>query len=402
MRLFTALLPALVALMAAGNGAWAADEIEPSVVKLAVTKREPDYLRPWTKASPSKVTGSGAVIAGGRILTNAHVVMHASEVFIQLREGGDQHTARVLAVAPGMDLALIEPVDPSLLASVPPLELADELPRLKSQVSVYGYPTGGEDLSITNGIVSRVEFTNYNFGAAGVRVQVDAALNPGNSGGPAIQDGRIIGLVFSGIREADNIGYLIPTEEIQTFLADVSDGAYDGKPSIFESYQTAENDAVRAFLEMTPETTGIIIADTTEGDDYPLRRWDVITHVGAHAVDNQGYVAVRDGLRLKFLYYVQKLAVDGFVELTILRDGESQIVRVPVAEGSVSRILHLRAACLLGRHAGVRPRAGINRPGDAAGTGQPHAQTAAGAPIRTGGAARDRRLAGVPSSDRQG
>ena len=71
------------------------------------------------------------------------------------------------------------------------MSLADELPQPKSQVSVYGYPTGGDDLSITDGIVSRIEFTSYNFGAAGVRVQVDAALNPGNSGGPAIQDGKI-------------------------------------------------------------------------------------------------------------------------------------------------------------------------------------------------------------------
>jgi S1-C subfamily serine protease len=311
-------------------GHTGAAEVESSVVKLSVTKREPDHFRPWTKASPSKVSGSGVVIAGQRILTNAHVVMYASEVFVQLRQGGDQHTAKVLAVAPGMDLALVELEDSDVLDGIAPLSLADELPQPKSQVSVYGYPTGGDDLSITDGIVSRIEFTSYNFGAAGVRIQVDAALNPGNSGGPAIQDGRIIGLVFSGIREAENIGYIIPTEEIQTFLTDAGDGEYEGKPMLFESYQTAENDAVRAFLKMSAETTGVIVADPLESDDNPIKKWDVITHVGPHAIDNQGYVSVRDGLRLKFLYYVQKLAADGEVELTILRNGESQVIRVPV------------------------------------------------------------------------
>ena len=316
----------------AASPSRAAEDVEESVVKISVTKREPDQFRPWTKASPSKVSGSGVVIAGPRILTNAHVVMYASEVFVQLRQGGDQHTAKVISVAPGMDLAVVELVDSSVLEDITPLDLADDLPQPKSQVSVYGYPTGGEDLSITDGIVSRIEFTTYNFGASGVRIQVDAALNPGNSGGPAIQDGKIIGLVFSGIREADNIGYLIPTEEIQTFLSDASDGEYEGKPSLFDGYQTAENDAVRKYLKMKSEETGVIVADPLESeeDDKSLEPWDVITHVGPHAIDNQGYVAVRDGLRLKFMYYVQKLAEEGAIELTVLRKGESQVVRVPV------------------------------------------------------------------------
>ncbi len=310
----------------------AESEVEKSVVKLNVTKREPDYFRPWTKASPSKVSGSGVVIAGPRILTNAHVVMFASEVFVQLRQGGDQFTAKVKAIAPGIDLALVELDDPKALADVAPVSLADELPQPKSRISVYGFPTGGDDLSVTDGIVSRIEFTSYNYGAAGVRVQVDAALNPGNSGGPAIQDGKIAGLVFSKIQEAENIGYLIPPEEIQSFLSDASDGKYEGAPQLFDGCQTAENDALRAYLKIPKGTTGVVIADPyRKKDDYPLKKWDVITHVGPHAIDNQGYVEVRDGLRLKFLYYVPKLASEGKVELTILRDGKSEVVHVPAS-----------------------------------------------------------------------
>jgi hypothetical protein len=81
---------------------------------------------------------------------------------------------------------------------------------------------------------------------------------------------------------------------------------------------------------MTSDMTGVIVAEPLDDDDHPLEPWDVITHVGPHAIDNQGYVAVRDGLRLKFMYYVQKLASDGAIELTVLRKGESQVVRVPV------------------------------------------------------------------------
>jgi S1-C subfamily serine protease len=315
---------------ASSTAAFAAG-VEASVVKLNVTKRDPDFMRPWTKASPSKVSGSGVVISGSRILTNAHVVMYASEVLVQLRQGGDQLVGQVTAIAPGIDLAIVELKDPSGLEGIAAIDLAAELPQPKSQVSVYGYPQGGDDLSVTDGIVSRIEFTSYNFGTAGVRVQVDAALNPGNSGGPAIQDGKIVGLVFSGMKEAENIGYLIPPEEIQAFLKDSGDGQYDGIPLLFESYQTAENEALRAFLKLKKEDTGIVIAEpASDEDDYPLKKWDVVTHIGPHAIDNQGFVDVRDGLRLKFLYYVPKLASNGKVEVTVLRDGKSQVLQVPV------------------------------------------------------------------------
>src|SRR5262245_27499315 len=329
---FLAVSALLVATLPTVQTAWGEDKIEPSVVKLLVTKREPDYFRPWTKAKPEKASGSGVVIDGKRILTNAHVVMHASQVFVQMRRGGDQLNAKVKAIGPGIDLAIVELTDPEQLKDVPALPLAEELPQLKSHVSVYGYPAGGDDLSITDGIVSRIEFTSYNFAAGGVRVQVDAALNPGNSGGPAVNEGKIVGLVFSKINEAENIGYLIPPDEIREFLKFVDKGHYDGNMLLLDEYQTAENDALRKFLKMSSDVTGVVITKPYSDDDsYPLKKWDVITHVGDHVVDNQGYVDVRDGLRMRFLYFVAREAKDGKIGLTILRDGEKKDVTVPVA-----------------------------------------------------------------------
>ena len=333
-QLFTCYLAVavLVEIPLGGRSAFATDGVESSVVKLLVTKRQPDYFRPWTKAAPEKVSGSGVVIDGKRILTNAHVVMHASEVYVQMRRGGDQLAAKVKAIGPGIDLALVELNDPDKLKDIPALPLAKELPQLKSRVSVYGYPKGGDDLSVTDGIVSRIEFTSYNYSAGGVRVQVDAALNPGNSGGPAVDNGKIVGLVFSKIVEAENIGYLIPPEEIRAFLTGVKNGKYAGNVLLFDDYQTAENDALRAFLKIPSNTTGVVITKPYRDDaSYPLKQWDVITHVGSHAIDNQGYVDVREGLRMRFLYYVARLAKDGKIKLTVLRDGKKKELSVPVA-----------------------------------------------------------------------
>ena len=101
---------------------------------------------------------------------------------------------------------------------------------------------------------------------------------------------------------------------------------------LLDEYQTAENEALRKFLKIPADVTGIVITKPySDDEDYPLKQWDVITHVGTHAIDNQGYVDVRDGLRMRFLYYVARLAKDGKIDLTILRDGEKKEVSVPVA-----------------------------------------------------------------------
>ncbi|MGZ5183146.1 MAG: trypsin-like peptidase domain-containing protein, partial [Ramlibacter sp.] len=132
--------------------------VERSVVKIFSTLRRPDPYKPWTKATPQDVTGSGVIIEGKRILTNAHVVGYASQVQVQASEDGDKVGATVVAVARGMDLALLKLDDESFFDKHPALPRASVLPDVREQVFAYGYPVGGNSLSITKGIVSRVEF----------------------------------------------------------------------------------------------------------------------------------------------------------------------------------------------------------------------------------------------------
>src|SRR4029077_5138718 len=113
---------------------------------------------------------------------------------------------------------------------------------------------------------------------SGLRIQVDAALNFGNSGGPAVSDGKLVGLGFSLIQNAQSIGYLIPVEEIQLFLADIADSKYDGKPQLYDFLQTVENDALRQRLILPAGVTGVMVTEPYRQDpDYPLKEWDVIT-----------------------------------------------------------------------------------------------------------------------------
>lgn len=305
--------------------------VENSVVKVFATLRQPDPTKPWTKMEPSEITASGVVISGKRILTNAHVVQYASEVQVQANQAGDKLPAIVKAVGPGIDLAILELEDQKFFDSHAPLPFRKSLPDSKDPVMVYGYPTGGASLSITKGIISRIEFTNYSLSALGLRIQIDAAINPGNSGGPAVVNDEIVGLAFSHLQMAQNIGYIIPVEEIEMFLQDVADGQYDGKPVMYDDLQTLENPALRSYLHLPESVQGMVVHRPFDSSaNYPLKEWDVITRIGDVPVDDEGMIKLGDTLRVRFLYMVQKLAEKDTVPLTVFRGGKELKINLPV------------------------------------------------------------------------
>lgn len=305
--------------------------VENTVVKVFSTIRYPDPYKPWTKQAPRETSGTGVIIEGKRILTNAHVVLYASQVQVQANQSGDKISATVETIAQGIDLAILKLDDETFFDSRPPIRRASKLPDVKDSVMVYGFPTGGTNLSITKGIVSRIDFTLYNFPTSGLRIQIDAAINPGNSGGPAVADDQMIGVAFSRLGGGDNIGYIIPCEEIELFLKDAADGRYDGKPALFDSLQTFENPALRPYLKLGRGIDGMIVTEIDATDvSYPLKIWDVITHIGDTPIDNEGMVRIGD-IRVRFHYMLQRVATSGRVSLKVFRAGQELTLSVPVA-----------------------------------------------------------------------
>jgi len=319
------------------NGGGSPD-VTRSLVKVYATKRLPDLARPWSKQPSAEVTGSGMVIAGRRILTSNHVVSYASTVLVQPEGSSEKLRARVVAADLGIDLAVLEPENTSLFAAYPPIAISDDLPDVGSAVAVYGYPTGGQSMSVTKGVVSRVEVTDY-FDALALRIQVDAALNPGNSGGPALVGDQLVGVAFSVANSTQNIGYLVPTEEVRSFLNAVDKGEAPAHPRLPISRQTLDNAALRSWLGL--ETAGqgdVITCLESEVDDYPLKKWDVLSAIGEHDIDNSGLVELKPGLRVAADYFVPKLVHDGRVPMTVMRDGKRLQVEVPVA-GAPDRVM---------------------------------------------------------------
>ena len=325
--------------------AYAQQVIEKSVVKIYTTQRTPDVFKPWSKMSSNEISGSGVVISGNRILTNAHVVTYASQVYVQPYQSADKISAKVLGIAPGIDLAILKLDDEDFFKDHPPLPMSDVVPKPGEKVNAYGYPMGGAGLSVTEGIVSRIEFSSYYYDTAGLRIQVDAALNPGNSGGPVISDKKIVGIVFSGIRQADNIGYLIPVEEVKLFLDDMKDDKYDGKPMMFDQLQTLENDALREKLGLKKSQTGMMVTKPYgDTEKNLLKKWDILTRIGDNNIDNEGKVITKDGLRLNFAYMIQHLVKNNKIDLTIIRNGKDMKIELPLESERNSLVPSLKGS----------------------------------------------------------
>lgn len=341
------LASSLLGLVGQANAAEAsganAQLVEDSVVKIFATIRRPDPTKPWQKQQPQEATATGVVISGKRILTNAHVVNYATQIEIQANQSGSKIPATVIAISHGMDLAIIKPDDAAFFDSHKPLDCTRKLPELKDPVMAYGYPAGGSNLSITKGIISRIEFTGFNFFTSGLRIQIDAAINPGNSGGPAIVDNKMIGLAFASLVGVgvQNIGYIIPCEEVNLFLDDVADGEYTGKPAMFDDLQTFENPALRTYLKVPANVEGIVVHEPY-GADSALKQWDIITRIGDTKIDNEGMVRIGSNLRIRFQYLIQKIAKNGKVPLTVVREGKEVQVNQPVPTDRPTLIGDLR------------------------------------------------------------
>jgi S1-C subfamily serine protease len=321
---------ALVGMMVVPS--YAGRDLREAIVKIYTVYSKYDYDMPWQLSGQDRAVGSGCIIEGNRILTNAHVV--ADRVFIQVKRAGqaEKYNAAVAVVAHECDLALLQVDDPSFFAGVKPLRVGS-LPQMRDQVAVYGFPIGGDELSITEGVVSRIEHTRYaHSGSQLLACQIDAAINPGNSGGPVIKDGKIAGIAFQGFMHAQNIGYVVPATLVDRFLRDSADGAYDGIPAIGISWQPMENPGLRAHLQMADGQTGVLITYIAPGSSARgiVQTGDVLLAIEDQPIANDGTIPFRDTERIHLSNAVHHKFMGESVDCTLLRAGQVREVTIPL------------------------------------------------------------------------
>jgi S1-C subfamily serine protease len=295
-------------------------KIKNSIIKIYSVTSHPDYYRPWQHVL-KRQTGSGCVIEGNQILTNAHVV--ANQTFIEVRKQGfpRRYKARVFMISHEADLALLKVEDKTFFDGIEPLQFGG-LPDIQQEVLVYGFPTGGDTISITKGIISRIEHVRYShsslFFLAG---QIDAAINPGNSGGPVIADQKLVGIAMQGRRDAENIGYLIPVPVINHFLIDIKDGSYGGFPELGIITQEMENPDMKAKHRVPDSKTGVLITHIFHSSPAKgiLKEGDIILSIDGHKVSDDGTVEFRKQQRTRMGHFIDMHQVEDKVNIEFLR-----------------------------------------------------------------------------------
>jgi S1-C subfamily serine protease len=307
-----------------------------SVVKVMTTSDAPDYDQPWQTQGPDGAVGSGVIAMtsrGPRVLTNAHVV--ENQVFIEVRRYGKSRKfeASVEGVGHVCDLALLKVEDPEFADGAPAFPIGD-LPSLGDRVAALGFPIGGDRLSITEGIVSRIEMYPYAHSQRNLlAVQIDAAINSGSSGGPVVKDGRLVGIAFQSMDDAENIGYMIGAPVVQHFLRDIENDTQDGFPDLGVVTQELESRAHRRSLGLSPNSHGgVLITGVIHGGSAwgILKTGDVLLTVDRKRVAADGSIRFRKGERIDMTYQIARRHVGETISVEVYRDGEVRSFDVPM------------------------------------------------------------------------
>ncbi|MGQ9661436.1 MAG: trypsin-like peptidase domain-containing protein [Kiritimatiellia bacterium] len=309
------------------------DSVRRSVVKIYVTIQRDNYTLPWQRHAPTTGTGSGFIIKKKRILTNAHLVSDCR--FIEIQRDGDprRYQAEVGFVGHDCDLAVVTVQDLRFFEDTQPLQFATELPRINDPVEVLGYPLGGTVLSVTRGVVSRIDYNVYAHSGVDQHLvlQVDAAINPGNSGGPVLYRGRVVGLAFQGLSAAENIGYSIPLPVIQHFLRDIEDGVYNGYPELGVGFFPIRNEALRRSLQLPDGKDGLALyyIDPFGSARGFLREGDVLTSIDGRPIAQDGTILL-DGIPVLFAELLERKQWGETITLGVCRDGREFSIPIPL------------------------------------------------------------------------
>lgn len=307
-----------------------------AIVRVEVDTKQPNYRVPWNIGGMSSGNGTGFLVGPNKFLTNAHVVSNGRLIYIKKVNDPKPYKARVVHVAHDCDLAMIEVESEdefmTAFSGVEPLFIG-EIPKLNTTVVAIGYPIGGERISVTRGVVSRIDFRTYSHSSIDnhLTIQVDAAINPGNSGGPVLQSNQVVGVAFQGYSGsvAQNTGYMIPVPVIERFLKDVEDGSYDFYVDLATSVLNILNPAQRRALGLPNDGIGVMVSDADAAGSAGgvLKTKDVLLSIDGHLIASDGFIEI-EGERVDLNEIIERKYAGDTVDLEVWRDQEREEITI--------------------------------------------------------------------------
>ncbi len=303
-----------------------------TVVQIFSQVAEFDWLEPYKTPSQGQSAGTGFFINDkGDFITNAHVVDQAKALFIQIPSfGKERFSAEIICFSPDRDLALLrlKPQDVERiqeeLSAIPYVKLGDsDKVKRGGEVMALGYPLGQQSLKSTSGVVSgRESISGRQF------IQIDAPINPGNSGGPAINSkGEVIGINTAGIPGAQNVGYIIPINELKIICDDMYKASNKilRKPFLGVFLNRGATGALAKFLG-NPTNGGVYVTDVFKGgllDKAGVKAGDMLYEINGNRIDMYGEITASwSEDKISVVDYVSFLTPGQEISLVIYRKGK--------------------------------------------------------------------------------
>lgn len=240
--------------------------------------------------------------------------------FLEVQKENDpkKYMANVKYISHQADLAIVEVQDTTFFNNTKPLKLNENV-KPRDEITVLGYPLGGQTISTTTGIISRIEYTSYVWSSEYLlAIQVDAAINSGNSGGAALdKNGDIVGIAMMSLKNANNISYIVPSVIINTFLEDIKDRKVDGFGSDGLIINYINNDSIKEYFGLK-NGDGILVTKVPYGvDDFKVN--DIILEIDGHKVANDATIDSSLG-RVHCNLIMHQKQIGDKVRFKILRD----------------------------------------------------------------------------------
>jgi len=325
--------------------------IDTQVVRVLATNKSGYYHKPWKSPNFETVAASGFFFVDkknfprmkGLILTNAHAVAMAQSIKISNGREKRRYEVRLLGICNSADFAVLQ-LEPKELAAyearngeIAPLKFGDsDKLRIGDKVLGWGYPLGGERISKSEeGEISRIEVNRYTYSQEyWLMVQASLQQNRGNSGGPVLKNGKVVGIAFQGVSASDRINYFIPINLVRSLMPLLPNKEliprwqYEAQPMFSR---------LKEYYDLEPDQGGVLLNYIIPGGGphaFGLRDNDIILEIDGYAIDNFGDIFFEPlEQKIYFEEILNRKRVGDSLTVKVIRDGKLLDLKGKVTPG---------------------------------------------------------------------